>query len=508
MNYVKRTIIDNIDEILDIGIALSSGNKTKKVLDLILKQARVITNADAGSIYFYEKGKLDFEVMQNDTLELDDEYFRNKEELPSVEVELENVVGYSVLIDKLINIEDVDKEEEFDFSGPKKYDEITGYKTISMLVIPLKNIDEKVVGVLQLINAKDDQGNVIPFAEEYEKVFSSLASQAAITISNFKNLNQIENLLNSFVESIATAVDARTKYNANHTKRVVKLVNNIIQLINTRNNSEFLNVYFGEEQKDELIMAAWLHDVGKVVTPLVLLNKASKLGERFDLVLQRLDYIKTKTEKIYWQQKFEKENITKKFEDNYSKKINLVSDLRNLIIKVESDNLSLTTLEKEKIRKYSHLTYVDGKGEKKKWLTEYEINCLKIENGTLTVAERNLIEKHVEVGKNILNKIPFLEKLKRVPEFVYMHHEFLDGSGYPEGLSGDQIPLAVRILTFVDIFEALIASDRPYRQALSIEKALDILGEMVRVGKLDDRIFKLFKKNEVWKCLKKDDQNI
>ncbi|MEC9490658.1 MAG: GAF domain-containing protein, partial [Halanaerobiales bacterium] len=213
MNYAKQTIINNIDQLLEIGIALSSGNKTEKVLELILKQARVITNADAGSIYFYENGKLNFKIMQNDTIELEEKFFETKNSLPAVSVTHENVVGYSVIADKLVNIEDVYNDDEFDFSGPKKYDQLTGYQTTSMLVIPLKNIDEEVIGVLQLINAKDAEGNTIPFAEEYEKVFSALASQAAVTISNFNYLTQIENLLDSFVKSIATAIDARTKYN-------------------------------------------------------------------------------------------------------------------------------------------------------------------------------------------------------------------------------------------------------------------------------------------------------
>ncbi len=508
MNYARKTIINNIDQLLDIGIALSSGNKTEKVLELILKQARVITNADAGSIYYYENGKLSFEIMQNDTIELEKKDFSSKDSLPAVPVNCENVVGYSVLTDKLVNIEDVYQDDKFDFSGPKKYDKLTGYKTKSMLVIPLKNIDEEIIGALQLINARDDQGNVISFASEYEKVFSSLASQAAITISNFKYLNQIEDLLNSFVKSIATAIDARTKYNTNHTKKLVKLVSKIIELINSRDNEEFLNDYFNEERKEQLIMAAWLHDVGKVVTPLTLLNKASKLGDRLDLVLQRLDYIRAKTDKLYWQKKFEQEDYNENLENRYNQKIELIKNARNLIIKLNSGESILTAQKEEKLKKYSELTYVDGDGKQQKWLTEYELNCLMISRGTLTVAERNKIEEHVKVGKNILKAIPFLDRLKKVPDFVYMHHELLDGTGYPEKLSGDQIPLEVRILTLVDIFEALTAYDRPYRQALSIEKALDILEKMVKEEKIDARVFNLFKNNRVWECLENIEQNV
>ncbi|TDO95251.1 HD-GYP domain-containing protein (c-di-GMP phosphodiesterase class II) [Halanaerobium saccharolyticum] len=507
MNYAKQTIINNIDQLLDIGIALSSGNKTEKVLELILKQARVITNADAGSIYFYENGKLNFKIMQNDTINLEEKYFETKNSLPAVSVTRENVVGYAVIADKLINIEDVYNDDKFDFSGPKKYDRLTGYKTTSMLVIPLKNIDEEVIGVLQLINAKDEQGNTIPFAEEYEKVFSALASQAAITISNFNYLTQIENLLDSFVKSIATAIDARTKYNTNHTKKLVKLVNKIIELINNRNNGAFLNDYFNEERKEQLIMAAWLHDVGKVVTPLTLLNKASRLGDRLELVLQRLDYIRAETDKLYWQKKFE-EDSTESLENWYNQKVELIKKARRLIIKLNSGEAPLTAQEEENLKRYSQMSYIDGDGKQQKWLTEYEVDCLMIKRGTLTAAERSQIEEHVKVGKNILQAIPFLDRLKKVPDFVYMHHELLDGSGYPEGLSGNQLPLEVRILTLVDIFEALTASDRPYRNALSIEKALNILGEMVKEEKLDARVFNLFKNNRVWECLENNEQNV
>ena len=507
MNYARQTIINNIDQLLDIGIALSSGNKTEKVLELILKQARVITNADAGSIYFYENGKLNFKIMQNDTVELEKKYFGTKNSLPAVPVTSENVVGYAVITDKLVNIKDVYNDDEFDFSGPKKYDQLTGYKTTSMLVIPLKNIDEEVIGGLQLINAKDDQGNTIPFAEEYEKVFSALASQAAITISNFKYLTQIENLLDSFVKSIATAIDARTKYNTNHTKKLVKLVNKIIELINNRNNGAFLNDYFNEERKEQLIMAAWLHDVGKVVTPLTLLNKASKLGDRLELVLQRLDYIRAKTDKLYWQKKVEEDSI-ESLENWYDQKVELIKKTRRLIIKLNSGETPLTAQDKVNLKRYSQMSYIDGDGKQQKWLTDYEVDCLMIKRGTLTEAERNRIEEHVEVGKNILQAIPFLDRLKKVPDFVYMHHELLDGSGYPEGLSGDQLPLEVRILTLVDIFEALTASDRPYRNALSIEKALGILEKMVKKEKIDARVFNLFKNNRVWECLENNEQNV
>lgn len=508
MNYAKKTIINNIDELLDIGIALSSGDKTEKVLELILKQARIITNSDAGSLYYYENGKLNFKIMQNDTIELEKKYFETKDSLPAVPVTRENVVGYSVINDKLVNIADVYNDDEFDFSGPKKYDILTGYKTTSMLVIPLKNLDEEVIGVLQLINAKDAQGNTIPFAEEYEKVFSSLASQAAITISNFKYLTQIENLLNSFVKSIATAIDARTKYNTNHTKKLVKLVKRIIEIINNRTDENFLNDYFNEERKEQLIMATWLHDVGKVVTSINLLNKSSKLGDRLDLVLQRFDYIRTKTDKLYWQKKCEQEDINEDFENNYNKKVELIKNARELIIRSDRGKSILTDQEEENIKKYSKLSYINSEGNQKNWLTEYEVNCLMIRKGTLTTAERNHIEDHVTVGKNILKAIPFLERLKKVPDFVYMHHELLDGSGYPEGLSGEEIPLEVRILTLVDIFEALTASDRPYRDALSIEKALDILEKMVKNDKLDERVFNLFKNNRAWECLENNEQNV
>ncbi len=497
MSQSNQAIIKNIDEILEIGIALSAEKNCDKVLEMILDQARSITNADAGTLYLCEGKELVFKVIQNDSIELGNKSFQSDCKLPAVPISEDNAAGYTFLSKQIINIPDVYMNSEFDFIGPKNYDEITGYKTISMMVAPLKNSDDKVVGVLQIINSKNDQGQIISFSERYEKLISSLASQAAISITNIWNIKQIEKLMHSFVESMATAIDARTPYNASHTKRVVKLVTKMINIINSIDYGKFKTENFDENRIEQLLMAAWLHDIGKIGTPLSIINKSSKLEGRLQLILLRLDYIICKEQRRFWRRKADGK-WEKKDEINYRKKEILFDEAQKLITEINKSAYTLTEKDKKKLMKIAELTYIDEKGKEKKWLTENELQALLIKSGTLTENERKVVENHVEIGLKILNTIPFSDKLRQVPDFVSMHHEFLDGSGYPKGLNGDDIPLEARILTLVDIFDALTSSDRPYKKASSIESTLSIIKTMVTEGKLDRDLFHLLQNYPIW----------
>ena len=223
-------------------------------------------------------------------------------DLPPVPIKMENVSAYVALTHKSVNIPNVYQAEEFDFSGPRKFDEATGYKTLSMLVIPLVNHEDTVIGVLQLINARDENGELVPFEPYFENVISSLASQAAIFITNMQLLNDIENLFNSFVEVMATAIDSRTPYNANHTRRVALLAGELARAINQEKLADQKEAVFSEEQIAQLVMAGWLHDIGKIATPLEVMDKATRIERQLELVMQRFDYIAA-TEKVQYLEK-------------------------------------------------------------------------------------------------------------------------------------------------------------------------------------------------------------
>ncbi|MFZ3130378.1 MAG: HD domain-containing phosphohydrolase [Desulfosporosinus sp.] len=496
-------ILDQVKDILNIGIALSAEKNHNRLLEMIVTEARRITNADAGTLYLCDGNSLVFKIVQNETQQ---SFFGGDGQpvaLPPVPMKLENVSSYVALTCQTVNIPNVYEAEGFDFSGPKNYDKITGYRTVSMLVIPLQNHESEVIGVLQLINAQDDFGNPIAFPPYVEKVISSLASQAAISLTNMQLLRDIENLFNSFVEVMATAIDSRTPYNANHTRRVALLAVKLAEAVNEFREGAWSQEYFDEERLAQLLMAGWLHDIGKISTPLTVMNKATRIEGRIEIVLQRLDYIMANLKSQYLQNKLEqieKGNYDSLpgIEERWLKEYSLVQEARDLIIKADNPATYVNKNILEQLNDIAQRTYVDQDGFEHKWLNEEELTGLSVEKGTLTACERQIMEDHVLITQRLLDKIPFTRKLKDVPWFAVIHHEHLNGKGYPFGLKGDEIPIEGRILALVDIFDALTAADRPYKKALPVEKSLEILGFMVKDGDLDADLLQIFLDKKVW----------
>ena len=496
MKKINEDISKQIEGLLDIGIALSAQKDHNKVLEMIVTEARDISRAEAGTLYLFQNQELEFKIIQNDVLNIEKGGKGEEINLPPVEIEEKNVAGYCALTKKVVNINNVYDNEKFNFSGPKKYDEITGYKTISMLVAPLIDNSGELVGVLQLINARDKEGKVIPFAPYFEKVISSLASQAAVSINNIRYINEIQCLLSGFVEGMTAAIDARTPYNASHSQRIAQMVKRFIEVINSIDKGEFKSVYFDQKSQEELIMSAWLHDIGKMGVPLTVMNKASRLEDRMDLILQRFDYIKIHL-------KFElaqlKNTKNKTFlEAEIKEELNLLKEARDLVIYLNKASTFVDDKLRERLNFFAEQSYEDEENVLHNWLQEDEVIALSVPKGTLTPEERESIEEHVNIASRILQAISFPERLSKVSYWVSLHHEYLDGSGYPLGLVGEEIPMPGRIFAIADIFDALIAADRPYKKAKLIPDALKILGFMVEEGKLDKKLFAVFKKYEVW----------
>jgi len=496
-------ILEQVEDILNIGIALSTQKDHNQILAMIVSEARRITRADAGTLYLLEGDHLLFKITQNDSMKLFKGGMGEHINLPPVILCPENVSAYVAMNKQIVNIPDVYKAEGFDFSGPKEYDQITGYRTISMLVIPLENHEGQVIGVLQLLNAKDEEGYTIPFAPYYVKVISSLASQAAISLTNMQFLTDIDKIFHSFVEVMTTAIDSRTPYTANHTRRVARLAGELANLIDMQTVGKWADVYFDEDRTAQLVMAGWLHDIGKIVTPLAVMNKASRIEAQIELVLQRLELIEAYLKMQYLEEKLSlKDNADHNtliaLDNNWREKKYFVQETRDLIKRVNNPATLVDNEIIEQLKEVASLTYLDQEGNHHPWLTETELTALSVAKGTLTESERQVIEEHVSVTKCLLDKIPFCQKLKKVPFFASIHHERLDGKGYPYGLTGDDIPLEGRILALVDVFDALTAADRPYKKAFSIEQALKTLEFMATNSELDEDLFKLFIENTVW----------
>lgn len=476
---------DILNCLLDLGIMLSSEKDDEILLEKITRAAMYITGADGGTLYILDDNQLHFKIM----ITKSKNFFKGGKgdpiDLPPVPLKKENVCAASVLERKLINIPDAYDNNRYDFSGPRRYDAINGYKTTSILVVPMVNDKDDVIGVMQLINATDYCGNVIPFPYEDEKILSTIASQAAISLTNMNYSRQVTELLNGFVKVMSTGIDARTPYNANHTKNMVKYGEKFFEF--EKSTSGRWNI--DEQTKRELLMSVWLHDIGKLITPLEIMDKNSRLGEGLEAVENRFRRILLLNRLSYAEGK-----ITKaQFEENDS----AISDDLAFIRTTNNDDF----LSDEKLARIDGLknkTFIDDDGTETPYITEKEHSQLSIRKGTLTQEERSIMQGHVVMTSKMLSGLEFPKEYSNVPFWAGSHHEFLNGLGYPNHLKAEDIPWQVRLITILDVFEALTARDRPYKPPMPVEKAFGILDFMVKDGQVDPEILEEFKKSNAW----------
>lgn len=477
----------SIDKLLEIGIALSREKDDDRLLGTILQEAMEMTSCDGGTLYVYDGESLRFHIMITKSMNFYKGGKDNPVDLPPVPMHLTHVAACSAMQNKLINIADVyEQNDEYDFSGPKRYDAMTGYHTQSMLVIPMEDDNGDVIGVVQLINAKDAEGNTIPFKKEYEKVIASLASQTAICMTNMKHAQEIMDLLDSFVRVMSTAIDARTPYNANHTKNMVRYGEKFLQFMRDTNNEWQMD----EQQEREFLMSVWLHDIGKLVIPLDVMDKESRLSKGLQEVEHRFEKIGLLAELAFARGELTAEGLE-------ARKTLLEESRATILAANTAGFLPDETLEK--IRSIASYTYIDTNGEEKPWLTEEELTCMSIRKGTLSDEERAIMQSHVSMTEKFLNEVKFPKRFSNVTRWASSHHELLNGKGYPRHLSQDEIEKEIRLLSILDVFDALTANDRPYKPPMPAEKAFFVLADMVKFGELDGKILELFKSSNAWK---------
>lgn len=473
MNYKGE-----INKILDTGIALSKEKNRNKLLDMILDCSMEITNCDGGTLYVRDGDALCFKVMKTISMKVDKGKNGEIIDLPPVPMKEENICAYTLIHKKTLNIQDVYCSKEFDFSGPYRYDRMTGYHTQSMLTIPLLNQEDEAVGVLQLINAMDAEGKVIPFNSELEYVILSLASQATMAVSNIRYLEEIKDQMWSFTEAMAEAIDSRTPYNANHVRNVAVYAGKIADYINEQHDAGLDEEYFDTNRKEQLVLSALLHDLGKLAIPTKVMNKATKLEERMDDIEKRFEILGLKYKVLSLEGKID--------EEEYEAKAEELAVLWELVKDVNGSGF----LPEEKCQRLLaafELVY-EHDGEKLPYFTEGEKEALLIRKGTLTDAERIIMESHVEVTQRILNKVHFHDNFSQAAQFAVEHHECLNGMGYPKKLKAEDLSLESRILAVADICDALLATDRPYKKPLPREKAFAILYDMADGGRIDKKI--------------------
>ncbi|MDR0821638.1 MAG: GAF domain-containing protein [Oscillospiraceae bacterium] len=466
------------NRLLEVGIALTREKDIDILLETILTAAMDFTDCDGGTLYTKGEDSLTFRTM----ITRSQNVFKNgKNEpitLPPVPLSRGNVCAFAAIENKIVNISDVYNSTEWDFAGPRNYDAMTGYKTTSMLVIPMQNNRDEVIGVLQLINAQDENGKVTPFDSGYERVILSLSSQAAMQFTNINYAAEIEALLDSFVRVMSSAIDERSHYTANHSKNMTTYAKRFIAWLQ-RTGNEW---QFSDIEKRQFLMSVQLHDVGKLVIPLEVMDKESRLGgllpeieHRFSVLLlqNKIDLLDGR--------------ITVEVFDEKTRQIN---DALQLIHK--ANNASF--LQDETIEKIRSLADPAAS-----LLQPHEAVLLSIRKGTLSDEERRTIESHVVITAKLLDEINFPKDYENVKNWASQHHEHLNGKGYPNHLSGEEIPRETRLLTIIDVFDSLTAQDRPYKPAMPVEKTLGILETMVKDGQIDGEILSLFIESAPWK---------
>lgn len=466
----------DFEKIMDIGIRLSTERDRNRLLMTILDKGMEITNCDASTLYLYENDELHFKFMktlsQGVCRGLDGEDI----DLPPVPMKEENVCSYAAIHQEVVNIPDVYASSQFDFSGPRQYDSLIGYRTQSQLVVPLANNENELIGVLQLINAMDKKGKVIAFNEVYEIIIRALGAIAAIELTNLSYVEALKTQIYSFVEALTTALEERTPYNALHTRNVEKYASLLADYITELHKEGKCEKTFDSARKEQLMLAALIHDIGKMVVPLSIMNKATRLDTEIEKVDARFELLKA-----LYEIDMLRGRITQK---EYK---TVIEDLKSELAFIhEMDVIDRVSDEDcERIKRLAGKQHVGEDGSVLPYLTKREVECLNIRSGTLTMQERKEMENHVVMTSRILDKVQFYKGFSMVPKWVGAHHEYMDGSGYPNKLKGDELDLETRLLTVVDIYDALVATDRPYKQPIARPRAIQILKDMAAKGKVD-----------------------
>ncbi|OAM51549.1 phosphohydrolase [Methylovorus sp. MM2] len=512
----QRELLKQLERLNAIGIALSAERDNQRLLEMILLGAKEITNADGGTLYTVtEDNRLKFEIVRTDTLGIALGGTTGKEiQFPALPLYLEDgtpninmVAAYAVLEDRLVNVEDAYEAEGFDFSGTRKFDQNTGYRSKSFLTIPMKNHENEIIGVLQLINAIDPVTHeIIAFSEQNQQLVASLASQAAVALTNHNLIEGLKNLFESFIELIADAIDEKSPYTGGHCRRVPELTMLLADAVCRNNVGPLKEFSLSEKEIYELRIAAWLHDCGKVTTPESVMDKPTKLSTIFDrihLVDQRFELLKQQAENDMLRKQLNLLKSGKPADFDI-----LESELHAFKQQADADRDFLrnanfggefmTSEDQQRVHEIARYRLHGSDGKRVDFLSKDEIYNLNIARGTLTTEERTVINNHIDVTINMLESLPYPKDLKRVPEYAGGHHERMDGKGYPRGLTREQMSVPARIMGIADIFEALTSRDRPYKKAKTLSESLFILGKMKLDQHIDPDLFDIFVREKVY----------
>lgn len=507
-------LLQKIERLNRIGIALSAERDPVRLLDLILHGAKELTRADGGSLYLVRDDEtLEFEIMSTDSLGI--ELGGNSgNPIPFAPLPLyvdgepneTMVVTNSVLHRKTINIPDAYHAEDFDFSGTRAFDQKTGYRTQSLMAIPMRNHEDEIIGVLQLINSMED-GKVVPFSDSNQRLAESLASQAAIALTNKRLLDDLQHLFESFTQLIAEAIDEKSPYTGAHCRRVPELTMMLADAAHETDLPPLRDFRMDEEERYALHIAGWLHDCGKITTPEYVMDKSTKLEtirDGIEDIAARFSALASELRAEYevsiaTARESEGSAAAERLASERDEQLQQLADELEFLRRCNVGGEFMADEDLERVRSIARRQWTDMQGNRRPLLTEEEVDNLGIRRGTLNENERKVIENHMVATIRMLNNLPFPRHLEKVPEYAGGHHERMDGRGYPQGLTRDEMSVPARVMAIADIFEALSAADRPYKKAKKLSECLRIMGHMCEEGHIDPDLFAVFVKHEVYR---------
>jgi HD-GYP domain-containing protein (c-di-GMP phosphodiesterase class II) len=505
MNHAQR-----FELLHRIGIALSAERNRARLIETILLEAKGLCRADGGTLYLRtDADQLRFAMVHNDSLgiALGGEHGQKISFAPlplrDPETGAENhssVATHSALKGETVKVDDAYKTADFDFSGARAFDAAHDYRSTSFLAIPLASSQGRVIAVLQLINARSEDGEVIPFTSEQVDMVEALASQAGIALDNQMLLQGQRDLLEAFIKLIATAIDAKSPYTGGHCERVPFLAEMLAQAACDADEGPHSSFELSEEDWYELRIASWLHDCGKVVTPVHVMDKATKLEtitDRIETVRQRFEILIRDAEIAHLQRLVAGTNPEASTYQRDAEQATLRDELE-FIERCNIGGEFLEEADKLRIAQISQRSY-DMDGKAVTLLETSEVENLSISRGTLTEAERIVINGHMVQTIKMLEALPFPASLSRVPEYAGGHHERMDGTGYPKGLFAGDMSTPARIMAIADVFEALTAQDRPYKPGKTLSESMAIMAKMKEFNHLDPELFDLFVASGVYR---------
>src|SRR5687767_3579097 len=492
-----------LEQLNAIGASLSAERDINRLLESILAAAKTITGADGGTLYRLAEDKtLRFEIVRTTSLK----YYlggTSGNPVPFYPIQLYKdgkpnhsmVAAHAALTGKTVNIADAYTADGFDFSGTRAFDSKTGYRSKSFLTVPMRNHEHETIGVLQLINARDPRsGEIAAFSDSDQRLAESLASQAAIALTNRMLINQLEQLFESFINLINSAIDEKSPYTGGHCQRVPQLTMMLAEAVNDTREGPLADFQMSEKDRYELKIAGLLHDCGKVTTPVHVVDKATKLETIYD----RIHLIDTRFEIL--KRDLELESMRGNLPERELRvRLRELDDDRRFLHACNIGSERMRDEDVARVRRIAAYRWRDMAGHEASFLSEDEVTNLTIRAGTLTDEERKVINHHIVATIKMLEALPWPKHLTKVPEYAGGHHERMDGKGYPKGLKREQMSVQARCMGIADIFEALTARDRPYKKGKTLSESLEILGRMKLNHHVDPDLFDIFVRRRVYR---------